>query len=203
MITEGFNKTEYANVIHATNDGFQSPNLTNHTIYFGQINNADSYELTLKNAKKLQNNYWAGITNPKLTFGDDTNVVRDFRSSILKVFAKNELNNYSGEYGYFYVSNNQIVAAHIVGTNSYMAQNVSVGRLKSINTYNQDIIQVQNVSQWQNGYWREAGLISRMDIEQATIIRDGKVITADDLQVNDRLFILNDSASKVLVNLVD
>jgi len=42
-----------------------------------------------------------------------------------------------------------------------------------------------------------------MNIEQATIIRDGKVISSDDLQSNDRLFILNESIVKGRIILVD
>jgi len=203
VVTDGAEKSQYANVVHVTNDGFQSPNLANHTLYFGQIYTSGSYQLTLKNAKKLTNNYWNSVTNPKLTFSDDSKVVRDARSSVLTVMPKNEFVNYSGHYGYFYVSNNNIVAAHILGTNMNPAQIVSVGRLDYVSSYDPDIIQVQNASQWQDGYWKESGRIYRMNIEQATIIRDGKVISVNELKHNDRLFILNESIVKGRIILVD
>ena len=37
FVTDGRESSQYANVVHITNDGFQSPNLTNHTLYYGQI----------------------------------------------------------------------------------------------------------------------------------------------------------------------
>ena len=203
VITDGAQKSEYANVVHATNDGFQSPNLSSQTLYYGQISTTGSYQLTLKNAKKLTNNYWTGVTIPTLSFSNDSNVVRDFKSSVLKVMPKDEFVDYKDDYGYFYVSNNQIVAAHIIGTNMNPAKIVSVGRLTSVRTDGPDILQVQNASQWQDGYWKESGQIYSMNIEQATIIRDGKVISSDDLQANDRLFILNESIVKGRIILVD
>ena len=61
VITSGNTTHQYANVIHVTNDGFQSANLSNHEVYFGQINSVGSYQVTLTNANRLSNNYWYGL----------------------------------------------------------------------------------------------------------------------------------------------
>ncbi|WP_142384752.1 hypothetical protein [Bacillus sp. M6-12] len=205
VVTGGAQKSQYANIIHVTNDGFQSPNLTNHTIYFGQISQANNYQLTLKNTKKLTNNFWQDSAAAALSFSDDTIAVRDFSTSTLSLVAKNEMDNQIGSYGYFYVFNNTIVGAHIIGTSSARAQLVSVGRIDLVSkgAGNVDMIKVRNVSQWQNGAWVEAPYISSMNIEQATIIREGKVITPEDLNPGERVYLLHESLVKGRVLLVN
>ncbi|RFU69340.1 hypothetical protein D0469_09700 [Peribacillus saganii] len=206
VVTGGVQKSQYANIIHVTNDGFQSPNLTNHTIYFGQISRANDYQVTVKNLKKLTNkNFWQDSAAATFAFSNDTVAVKDFRSSYLTLVAKNEMDNQIGGYGYFYVTNNKVVGAHIIGTSSTRAQLVSVGRIDSVTKAieNVHVMKVRNVSQWSNGTWVEAPYISRMDIEQATIIREGKVITADDLKPGERVYILHESLVKGRVLLVN
>lgn len=201
VVTDGPSSSKFANVIHITNDGFMSPNLADHTVYFGKIVSTGTYNLIINNAKKLSNNYWSNADTITLNFSDDTNVVEDFRRATLKVVPRNEMDERIGKYGYFYVKNNQIVASHIVGSTSPISNLVSVGRLES--TIGGTTIRVQNVSQWQSGIWKEAGKIYNMNIEQATIIKEGKVISVNDLKPNDRLFIIHESIIKGRLIFVD
>ena len=205
VVTEGSKQSEFANVVHISNDGFQSPNLTNHGIYFGQIQSANSYELTLTNAMLLStNNYWQTESLPTLSFSNDTVAVEDARGSVLTIIPQqDEMKRYAGKYGYFYIENNQIVAAHIISPTAPTATMVSAGRIESIIQSNPATIRIRNVSQWQNGMWKTAGNISSMDIEQAMIIKDGKVISAKDLRVNDRLYLLHESQVKGRILLVN
>lgn len=193
VVTDGIQKSQYANIIHITNDGFQSPNLTNHSIYFGRIHKTGSYQLTLNNAKLLSNNYWISINNPTFSFSNDTIAVRDFNHSTLSILPRDEMVDKIGEYGYFYVADNHIVAVHLIKKNTSIAKLVSVGRLAGFQNY-PNIIHIRNVSQWQGGVWADVGEFSSMNIANATIIRGGKVISAKDLQTNDRLYILHDSS---------
>lgn len=205
VVTEGSKQSEFANVVHISNDGFQSPNLTNHGIYFGQIQSANSYELTLTNAMLLStNNYWQTESLPTLSFSNDTVAVEDARGSVLTIIPQqDEMKRYAGKYGYFYIENNQIVAAHIISPTAPTATMVSAGRIESIIQSYPATIRIRNVSQWQNGMWKTAGNISSMDIEQAMIIKDGKVISAKDLRVNDRLYLLHESQVKGRILLVN
>ncbi|KAB7707426.1 hypothetical protein F9802_06645 [Bacillus aerolatus] len=200
VVTDGAQKSEFANVVHITNDGFQSPNLTNHSIYFGQISQTNGYQLSLKNTKLLSNNYWKNTTASRLSFSNDTIAVEDFRDSTLSVIPRNEFEDRTGQYGYFYVSNNTIVGAHIIGKSNLPAQVVSVGRIDAVST---NIVKVRNVSQWWQGVWKETGHISSMNIKQATIIRDGKVISADKLKPGERIYLLHESSVKGRILLVN
>lgn len=205
VVTEGSQQSEFANVVHISNDGFQSPSLTNHGIYFGQIQTANNYEMTLANTMLLtKNNYWQQEAVPPLSFSNDTVAVEDSSGSVLTIIPQqNEMTRYIGKYGYFYVENNQIVAAHILAPTAPTATIVSVGRIEGITQFNPSIISIRNVSQWQNGMWKTAGNISSMNIEQAMIIKDGKVISAKDLRVNDRLYLLHESQVKGRILLVN
>ncbi|WP_318617982.1 hypothetical protein [Sporosarcina sp. YIM B06819] len=205
VVTEGNKPNQFANVVHISNDGFQSPNLIDHGIYFGRIQTANSYKLTLNNAMLLsKNNYWERESLPTLSFSNDTVAVEDSRGSVLTIIPQqDEMKKYAGKYGYFYVENNQIVAAHILASTAPTAAIVSVGRIEGITQTNPAIIRIRNVSQWQDGMWKTAGNISSMNIEQATIIKDGKVISVKDLRVNDRLYLLHESKVKGRILLVN
>lgn len=203
VVTEGMNRSDFANVVHIANDGFQSPNLTNHGLYFGQIQTTTPYNLTLNNLRQLDNNYWKDRADSSFTFSNDTNAVYDFKTSVLDIIARDEMDDYYNRNGYFYVSNGNIIALHLPDPKASLANIVSVGRLQSIKPNNPAILSVRNVSQWQSGAWAEAGNISSLNIEQATLIKDGKVIQAKDLRIDDRLYIIHESQVKGRIILVN
>ncbi|WP_144509646.1 hypothetical protein [Bacillus sp. FJAT-22090] len=194
VITNGTTTHQYANVIHITNDGFQSANLSNHNVFFGQINSVGSYQVNLTNAYQLTNNYWYSAGFNSLNFSNDTVVVEDNN------YSTKDFTNSTGKYAYFYVQDNHVVAARIVGSTS-PASLISVGRYN--NYYSWNSISVQNVSQWQLGNWIESSQIYYMDTTRATLIKEGKVIDKSDLKQNDRLFIIHDTYSQARIILVD
>ena len=132
VATDGTNQSQFANVVHITNDGFQSPNLVNHTIYYGKISSTRSYGLTLTNAMKLSNNQWENVAMPSFSFSNDTAAVEDFRASVSTIIARDEMLDHIGDYGYFYIADKQIVAAHLIGPSTSRANLVSVGRFDGI-----------------------------------------------------------------------
>lgn len=203
ILTDGLTKSRYANVIHIANDGFRSPNLGGYEIYFGKISSVGTYELTLADSSELVDGNWTYTPSNSYTFSNDTIAVEDRYNYVLDIIPQRDLKlyKYMNRYGYFYVKDGNIVAMHLVdGTKSsfyYKAADlISVGRLATVNPSTPAIISVENVSRWSGGSWNEAGKIYHMDIEQATIIRNGKVISAKELKPNDRLYILHESSVK-------
>ena len=173
VATEGVQQSEFANVVHISNDGFQSPNLTNHGIYFGQITQPNS---TLSHLQTL--------CCYRKTITGGLNRAESFHSVMIRSLSKilmvptlrlipqqNEMKDYVNRYGYFYVANNQYCCRPSYRTNCTTANMVSVGRIEGITGHKPSIIRIRNVSQWHEGYWNEAGYISSMNIEQATIIQ--------------------------------
>ncbi|QTD41072.1 hypothetical protein [Sporosarcina sp. Te-1] len=201
IITEGGSKSVFANVIHIANDGLQTPNMTDYSIYYGRIDSVGIYNLTLSNAFEMTNNGWTGVSSQALSFSNDTVAVEDRYNSILKLVPQIDLKFETGTYGYFIVQDGTIITMHLVSSSSNIANLVSVGRLETVsNSFG--TINVENVSQWK-GYWSEAGKIYNMDVRQATIMKDGKVIAPADLKANDRLYILHESNVKGRIIIVD
>ncbi|MCG7344254.1 hypothetical protein MHZ92_08920 [Sporosarcina sp. ACRSL] len=207
IATDGLNKSRFANVIHIANDGLDSPNLVDHQIYFGSISSvSNNYGLTINNAYELKNNGWTAASTASFTFSNDTVAVEDKNNSVLRLIPQMDLKFETGKYGYFYVKDGNVVALHLIEDKRWQytaAPMVSVGRLESVSATYPAVINVRNVSRWQQMSWKEAGSIFRMDIEQATIIRNGKVITAKELKPNDRLYILHESTVKGRIIFVD
>lgn len=205
VITEGLTKSEYANVVHITNDGFQSPNLVNHQIYFGKIYNATPYDITLTEAFELTNNAWASVSSIQLSYSNDTGAVEDFRNGVLTVIPHVDFHTpyVNGRYGYFYVADGNIVAAHLLDkkiTSPRIDSLVSVGRFDGF--VGTDNIRIRNISQW-NWPWEPAPEISNMNIKQATFIRDGKVIPTSQLKKGDRIYVIHESRVKGRILLVN
>lgn len=194
VITNGGSSSQYANIIHITNDGFQSPSLSNHEVYFGQISNVGTNRLLLTNVSKLLNNYWYSSSNTSLNISNDTVVVEDYNSS-----TKNFIYS-TNKYAYFYVKDNHVVAASIIGSGS-PAPFVSVGRMQSTNS--STYIHLKDASQWNNGNWTKINPINYIDASQATFIKEGKVISIDMVNENDQLYIIHESYSKARIILVD
>lgn len=203
VLTDGLTKSRYASVIHIANDGFRSPNLNGYEVYFGKISSVSTYGLTLADSSELFDGNWTYSSSNSFTFSNDTIAVEDRYNYVLDIIPQRDLTlyKYMNRYGYFYVKEGHIVAMHLLdGTKSsyyYKAADlVSVGRLSTVDASSPALISVENVSRWSGGSWNEAGKIYRMDIEQATIIRNGKVISAKELKPNDRLYIVHESSVK-------
>lgn len=205
VVTDGSQKSQYANVVHVTNDGFQSPNLAQHSLYYGKISSGGSSKLYLDTVSVLTDNYWKTTASAPFAISNDTVAFEDIYGSVQSVIPReSEFNARRGQMGYFYVYDNHVVAAHILGYYQPEANLVSVGRISSLHRYwYDDLISVRNVSQWRGGGWEAAPAIINMNIEQAMIIKDGKVISANELNINDRLYLLHESTGKARVLLVN
>ena len=195
VITNGATTHQYANIIHINNNGFQSPNLSNQSVYFGQINSVESYQLLLNNTNLLTNNYWSSQGSTNLKFSNDTVVVEN--GNILTTDFKYS----TGKYAYFYVKDNHVVAARIIGSSYGPASTFLTGRLNS-SSYNW--LSLNNVSYWNAGSWQKYAYYNSLNISNATFIKEGKVISSFEIQKNDRLFIIHDSFySQAHIILVD
>lgn len=192
---------QHANIIHISNDGLNSPNLSDHSIYFGKVSGILGYQLRLSSLSELKQNVWTVAPDSDFYFNNETTVVEDYKQGIITRIPQMDLPFKMGQYGYFYIKNNQVIAAHFT-PNTTLTKIVSVGRLAAISP-SYTTMDVRNVSQWMNGAWATQGFINKMDIQQATFIKDGEVIQPKDLRSNDRLFIVADSIVKGRIIIVD
>ncbi|MFC4409964.1 hypothetical protein ACFOZY_05865 [Chungangia koreensis] len=201
VVTDGARYSETAMVIDYTNDGFQSPNLAAHSLYYGQISSADPYTVKLKGVKQLSYNKWQNVTDRSFSYSNDTSAVRNYYNAPMQAV---DLKNYNNQWGYFYVAEGQLIAAQLTGWSIPSASRVSVGVVDSTYwNYYTDYIDVRNVSEWKNSAWSNASMLTYMNIGDAMIIKDGKVITVDDIEEGDRVYLLHESYGTGRFLLVD
>ncbi|PID21978.1 hypothetical protein CSV61_07110 [Sporosarcina sp. P3] len=201
-------KTQYANIIHISNDGLDSPNLSDQSIYFGKISGVLGYTFRLSNASELKNNVWSSITEQDLDFHNETYAVQELSKKLITFVPQMDLHFYNDDYGYFYVSDKEVSAIHVIQGSKAPANITLVGRLSKLHSTPSDkaihtSIDVRNVSKWTKSAWNTQGNINKMDIQQATFIKDGAVIQPSDLEINDRLFIVAENILKAAIILVD
>ncbi|GKV64951.1 MULTISPECIES: hypothetical protein [unclassified Sporosarcina] len=191
---------QYANVIHISNDGLDSPNLADHSIFYGKVSGVLGYQLRLSALKELKNNVWVHSADKDFEFNNETYAVKNTGRVYYDLIPQMDLKFQMDNYGYFYMKGNQVIAAHLTDHHSNLI--VSAGRLSAVSP-DAKMIDVRNVSQWRNGAWATQGFINKMDIQQATFIKNGAVIHSKDLRINDRLYIVAEDIVKGRMIIVD
>lgn len=186
VVTDGVTKDNYAQVVHITNDGFTSPNLAGHELYFGELAYVDGYLAELNNLVKLENNYWKKTADKVLSFSNSTDVKINYSNSTFRIIPDMDLISYETYYGYYYVKNGHIQAIHLLNPSETKANQVLTGRIHSVDKINKQI-DVKDVSQWFNGLWLNSGSLEDVQLSQTLIIKNGKVIEPSDLKPSDRI----------------
>ncbi|MGE8036425.1 hypothetical protein [Lysinibacillus sp. NPDC093692] len=204
VISDGAARDHYAQVVQITSDSFMSPNLAGHELYYGRLSQADGYLIEIDDAMKIESNVFKKKTDRTvLSVSNSTKAIVDDGNKTYSVVPDIELHLYEGQYGYFYVKDGHVQALHILNKAKPVAPLMLTGKLQSVKSKFPAVINVKSVSQWQNGRWYEAGEMIDMNIDQATIIKAGKVIQASDLKPSDRLVVLSDRFIKAHLILVD
>ncbi len=203
VIADGAARDHYAQVVQVTSDSFMSPNLAGHELYYGRLSQADGYLIEIDDAMKIESNVFKKTDDTVLSVSNSTKAMVDDGNKTYSVMPDIELYLSEGDYGYFYVKEGHVQALHILDNAKPVAPLMLTGKLQSVKSKYPAVINVKSVSQWQNGRWYEAGEMVDMNIDQATIIKAGKVIQASDLQASDRLVVLSDRFVKGHFILVD
>lgn len=203
VITDGAARDHYAQVVQVTSDSFMSPNLAGHDLYYGRLSQADGYLIEIDDAMKIESNVFKKTENTVLSVSNTTKAKVDDGNKTYTVMPDIELYLSEGDYGYFYVKDGHVQALHILDNAKPVAPLMLAGKLQSVKSTYPAVINVKSVSQWQDGRWYEAGEMIDMNIDQATLIKAGKVIQPSDLQPSDRLVVLSDRFVKGHFILVD
>ncbi|MGE7091061.1 hypothetical protein ACQKII_06280 [Lysinibacillus sp. NPDC048646] len=203
VISDGAARDHYAQVVQVTSDSFMSPNLATHDLYYGRLAQADGYLIEIDDAIKIESNVFKNTDKVVLSVSNSTKAKVDDGNKTYSVMPDIELYLSEGDYGYFYVKDGHVQALHILDNAKPVAPLMLAGKLQSVKSTYPAVINVKSVSQWQNGRWYEAGEMIDMNIDQATLIKAGKVIQPSDLKPSDRLVVLSDRFVKGHFILVD
>ncbi|MFJ7950150.1 hypothetical protein ACIQZG_01345 [Lysinibacillus sp. NPDC096418] len=203
VVSDGAARDHYAQVVQVTSDSFMSPNLATHDLYYGKLVQADGYLIEIDDAIKIESNVFKDTDGQVLSISNSTKAKVNDNAKTYTIVPDIELYLYEDQYGYFYVKDGHVQAIHILDNSTPVAQRMLVGKLQSVKSTFPAVINVKSVSQWMNGSWYEAGEMIDMDIDQATIIKAGKVIQPSDLKPSDRLVVMSNNFVKGYFILVD
>lgn len=203
VVTDGAIRDHYAQVVQVTNDSFMSPNLASYDLYYGKLVQANGYSIEIDDAIKIESNIFKRATSEVLSISNSTKAKVNDNATTYTIVPDIELYINEGQYGYFYVKEGHVQAIHMLDNTTPVAQRMLVGKLQSAKSTFPAVIKVKSVSQWMNGSWYEAGEVINMDINQATIIKGGKVIQPSDLKPSDRLVVMSNDFVKGYFILVD
>jgi len=193
VVTDGVSRNNYAQVVQISNDSFTSPNLASYSLYFGELSYVDGYLAEVKNAVKLENNYWKTASDNVFSYSNSTVAVSNEANGKVNLSPYDDLVIYEGSYGYFYVKDDYIEAVHLLDPSQPMGTELITGSLTSIDATFPSYISAKNVNIWHNGSWLQTGNLLNMKIDQATIIQNGKVIDASKLKPSNRVVIISNS----------
>lgn len=206
VVTDGERRNNFAQIVQVTSDSFTSANLAKHDLYYGQLNYVDNnYLLEVNDAVKFENNRWTYTKdNPfTLSFSNSTVARYNDGTRVVDIKPEMELFLHEGEYGYFYVKDGHVQAMHFDDAMQSMKTITMVGQIDKIQAKYPATLQTKSTAKWQAGGWHMTGQNVDLSIDQALIIRAGKIISPQDLRKNDRIVILSDSELEVSVLLVD
>lgn len=201
VITDGITQSNYSHVVNVVNDSFLSPNLASHELYFGELTavSNDKYTVNVDNLIKLDNNYWKPTDDVKFAYSNNTVATRSNGSIKLKV---TNLNTQLNKYGYFYVKDGHVQAVHFVNTDQEQSSEVITGRVASVDIAG-EAVEVKNLSQWSAGTWVQMPSAPSIDLAQAVIVKNGKIVTVSDIKQLDRIVLLTDSTLQAHIVLVN
>lgn len=205
LITDGQARSNYAHVVNVTNDGLNAPNLASHELYFGELAFVDSpnYLLEVTNAVALSNNYWSTTDDLILSYSNGTSANLNYNSQVMSLIPNMDLWEYESYYGYFYVKDGHVQALHLLDDSQEKTSRVFTGTISTVSAATPTTISIKNVSQWINGGWVESNAIQNINLAQTLIVKNGKVINANQLKSSNRVVLLttpNLQAQILLVN---
>lgn len=209
VITDGAAKDDYAHVVNITNDALMSPNLSSYDLYFGRIDTTDmdAYRVELSDdiLRKFVNNQWVEQNEfVNLRFSNSTVATEIIDGRNTKIVPETDMDLYDingldNPYGYFFVKNGHIQGLHFIeGARSTMTL---TGRIKSMGA---NKVYVENSSQWNDqGHWNFRYGSVEIDLMNAMIVKDGKIIKANQLKPKDRVIVMMKSSSEAHVLIVN
>lgn len=203
VVTDGTTRDNLAHVVEVTNDSFTSANFAKHDLYFGKLAYVDGYRLELNDAVAYKNNQWRYTKDEVLSFSNSTTTLLNDSQSMINLFPEQDLIAMEGEYGYFYIKDGHVQAIHFLEQTQQMGTQTVVGKISDVQAAYPGTMNLNNVSQWKNSQWVASGQILNMNIDQAMILKAGKVIPATELRQNDRVVVITDTFLGSDIILVD
>lgn len=220
VVGDGSAGSMAANIVYVYNEGINNSNIGQFYIYEGRLDAVFRNSLMLKDFAYLNNNSWEAFSTSKELFYDEDTVIYDLdeRRIISSEefyygdYAVDEDSNYAREnnledrYVYAYTDGDRVVAIMVQkNRDSLLKLRVTSGvalEAPENHKWTGWRIHIANAADWSS---RKDQWMARKDsfyltLEDAIIIKNGQIITSDQLKQNDRLYIIRDDLkAKVII----
>lgn len=209
VLADGWGTNRIANLIYIYNQGINNSNLGQHYIYAGRLDQISQDRLWLRNFFMLNENDWESFTDHKELFYDNDTYIFDMenREFITPLefwagdYAIDEDNvrdsNLKDWYAYLYTDGDRVVSISAQKTmDSLLGQRITTGRVGQV--FNDSMVGwTLNLNDAKDfsivkSEWMPKSSALRLSIEDAMIIKYGKIISPDELRASDMLYIVRD-----------
>ncbi len=207
VVAGGRNNSLSADVVYLYNEDINDSNIGQNYIYASKIDEIDTYSVKIDNFNVLDENEWESFDSEKnLYYDEDTyiyNLINDKKLTVNE-FSSLDADN-KNYYGYMYMDGDRISAIYVNNKmDSLYKQRTTIGRVESLENDAKIgwSIMVQDAKDWseRKESWMVKNVSINVSIDKSIIIKDGKVIRFEDIQVGDRIYMVRDDLySKVLI----
>jgi hypothetical protein len=219
IVADGRGNELMAGVVYIYDEDLNNSNIGQNYIYAGRLDEVVDGTIQLKNFFLMNRNDWESFDRTKeLYYDNDTDIFdldnktkitpKEFYSGDYSVdestdYAKD--NNLKDWYAYIYADGDRAAAIMVQKRiESLLGQRVTNGTVENIS---EDelvgwTLELKNAADWsgRKEKWIEKSASTRVNLEKAMIIKDGKMIQADEIKTGDRLYIVrNGFEAKVVV----
>ncbi len=211
VVADGRGSDLTADIIYIYNEEINNSNIGQNLIYAGRLDAILEDNVKLKDFFLLDRNEWESFDDEKELFYDQDTFIYDLEDE--KLISSKEF--YAGDYavdedssrvkrknlkdwyGYIYADGDRINTIVVQKSmDSLLKQRVSTGSIESIvdDSMVGWTMTLHDVKDWSNHHnqWMNRTVTTRINLEKAMIIKNNKMITPEDLQARDRLYIVRD-----------
>lgn len=211
IIADGSGISRTANVIYIYNTDINPSSWGQHFLYCGRLEQIADDRVWLEDFYILNQNEWEAYRNEKELYYDLDTDLYDLENrqtlSAAELYAGNytvdedeeraDEQNLKDWYAYIYTDGDRIAAMAVQKTmDSLLGQRVTAGRIAGL-TEDSLVgwtVLLNDSRDWSNrkDEWMPKTSDLRVNLDRAVIIREGRIIAADDLKPGQRLFLIRD-----------
>ncbi|KAE9636092.1 hypothetical protein [Defluviitalea raffinosedens] len=208
-----------ANVIYVYNEDINNSNIGQDYLYEGRLDVVFRDSIILKKFALLNRHEWEGFNDTKELYYDEDTMIYDLEAGKIVAhedfyygdYAVDEDSDYAKQkgledwYAYVYADGDRIQAIMVQkNRDSLLKQRITngvAGAVPENHKWTGWRINIINASDWspKNTQWMPRKDSFYLTLEEAMIIKDGKIIQPEELKQNDRLYIVRDGLNAKVV----
>lgn len=193
-----------ADIVYIYNVDLSRENITQHALYYGKIYQASDDKITLDSAYKVTGNAWEYVGHgQEFSYDNDINV---YDVDEQKTYTTGEVvpsynrdENYDNHFAYIYTDGDRIADMVVMDTDDsdydrMEDQRITTGTIQVV-TDDSMVgwkIDLKNAADWSNRkyQWMPRNNMLTVMLQDAAIIKNGKIITPDELKTGDNLYMI-------------